>query len=102
MCKKKEKMPQAPGGHPQIAQGAMGHISLRECRFPRNRFCCTFHDENEKFTRNSKKLDKTPEEFLRNFSFYPGAGICLHSLAVDPREPACKMELSGSFICCTN
>ena len=64
----------------------MGHISTRECRLLRNRlFSCTFHDENDKITCNSKKIDKTPEEVVRNFSFYPGEGICLFSLAVDSR-----------------
>ena len=32
-----------------------------------------------------QKIDKTPEEVVRNFSFYPGEGICLYSLAVDSR-----------------
>lgn len=52
--KGKRKMPRAvprSRGYPQIAQGAMGHISTRECRLLRNRlFSCTFHDEKETIT----------------------------------------------------
>ena len=86
-------------GYPQIAQGAMGHISTRECRLLRNRlFSCTFHDENEKITCNSKKQTKRQNKLYGTFPFIlEKENVCIPWRLI-LEETECKMELSGSYI----
>lgn len=86
-------------GYPQIAQGAMGHISTRECRLLRNRlFSCTFHDKNEKITCNSNKQTKPQKKLYGTFPFILEKEFVCIPWRLILEETTCKMELSGSYL----